>query len=127
MTQSGWASFKGTISWMALAVVSSALLFLLFALLLWATDLSEQGNGWYALICCTMGCVIAGFGGGQIIGKRGLLWGGCYGAMFLLILFSLLFGITGGVYFPKILRPEWLLCIALSGLSGTFSVNLRKE
>lgn len=127
MSQRGMEIFSGTLRWIMGSIIVTAAMFLVFAGLLWVTGLSEAHVQMYALISCGVGCALCGLGGGRLMGKRGLLWGVAYGVLFLLAFLSALFGMTGGIVFPSILRPGFALCILAAGLAGALGVNLRKE
>lgn len=127
MSQRGMELFWGTLRWVMGAVIVAAFVLLIFSVLLWATGLPEEYAPIYAMLSCGAGCVICGLGGGKLVGKRGLAWGMVYAILFLLVFFSALFGINGGILFPSVVRPGILLCILAAGLAGAIGVNLRKE
>lgn len=127
MNQKGMELVGGTIRWMMMSIIAASAVLFLFALLLWTTGLPERLESLYALVSCGAGCALCGLGGGRMMGKRGLLWGMAYGLLFLLLFFTALYGITGGMAFPSLFRPGLAFCIALSGLAGALGVNLRKE
>jgi len=118
---------SGTVRWVMGSIIIAAAALLIFAGLLWATGLSEEHAPVYALVSCGAGSVLCGLGGGRLIGKRGLLWGMVYGLLFLFAFFCVLFGMTGGIVFPSVVRPGLAACILAAGLAGVFGVNLRKE
>lgn len=127
MKQRGMEIAGKTIRWMMSSLLLTATALLVFAMLLWATELSEEQGAIYGLLSCGAGSALCGLGGGRIMKSRGLFWGMAYGFLFLLTFLCVLFAVTGGLTFPAVLRPGFAFCILAGGISGILGVNLRKE
>ena len=112
--------------WFGGSLLITVVMCVVVSVLLWGTSFPERYTDLSAIICCCSGCITAGFGGGRIMGQRGMIWGICFGILYLFLLFLILYCMSEGTVFPQFFRVSWLICICLSGVSGTFSVNLRK-
>ena len=117
----------GTIRWLLTAITVTAVLLLVVAILLWKTEISDHHMEFYSLICIVVGGGIAGFGGGLVVKQRGLISGIVYGIIYLICILFMVFSALGHVDFASVVQPKWGICLAISALMGTFSVNLRKE
>lgn len=127
MNQKSREILFGSIRWLMIAMASTMVLLFIAAFFFWKTEISERYLQLFAFISCGIGSLIVGFGGGRIIQKRGMICGVVYGSCYLFLMLILLSFICGYGIFSNIIQPKWLLCLLISAVSGTFSVNLRKE
>jgi len=116
-----------TLVWLLSAIASAALILLIFAILLYFTGLSEQHLDLYGLISCGIGSVLAGIGGGATMKQRGLIWGCIFGILYLFCLYFMFESILGIGFGTQLLSLKMIPMAGISAVSGTFSVNLRKE
>ena len=116
-----------TLVWLLSAIASAALMLLIFAILLYFTGLSEQHLDLYGLISCGIGSVLAGIGGGATMKQRGLIWGCIFGILYLFCLYIMFESILGSGCGTQLLSLKMIPIVGISAVSGTFSVNLRKE
>jgi putative membrane protein (TIGR04086 family) len=103
---------------------TTVLVFTVYALLLTYTDISEKST--YAVVLATLviSLIIGGIGAAGGAKRRGLIWGGLTGILYVLVMVLL------GVYLipDYALGSKTLVCLLLAissgGLGGIIGVNL---
>lgn len=113
------AVFKG----IAAACAVTCIVFVVYALLLTYTDISEQYISLIALICAAASSASAGFITARKMESGGLIWGIICGIIYAVLLFAIntLAGAEGSGIISKI---TMLLCSACSGgIGGILGIN----
>lgn len=110
---------KGT----ALAFVVTCVVFVVYALLLTYTDISEQYISLVAIISAAVSCALGGFVSAKEMETRGIVWGVLTGILYAVILFIInrLAGAEQTGLMPKI---TMLVCtMASGGIGGILGIN----
>jgi putative membrane protein, TIGR04086 family len=98
-------------------------IFIIYALLITYTDISEDYISPLSLIVTSLSCLASGFAAAKSAKSRGLLWGVLAGGLYMLIMFTL-----GYTTIPTYqLNQKFVISLALAlgggGLGGIFGVN----
>lgn len=111
--------FKG----LALSYGVSLIIFIIYALILTYTDVSESYIPLGAIICTAISCFLGGFAAARGNESGGLFWGAILGLIYtvILVLINILAGAEGGGITSKI---TMLVCaMASGGVGGILGVN----
>lgn len=97
--------------------------FIIYALLITYTNISESFIPVLSLITTALSCIISGFLTAKTAKSRGLLWGVAAGGLYMLIMFTL--GYTTIPTYQLNQKFAISLCLALAGggIGGIIGVN----
>ncbi len=113
------ALLKGTLIGYCITMI----VFIIFALLLTYTDISEKLVSPTALVTTAVSCLVCGFITAKKAKSRGLLWGVIGGGLYMLIMFTIGFSTIPAYELNQ--KMIISLCLALGGgaVGGVFGVN----
>ena len=108
-----------------ISYILTAAVFLIYALLITYTDVTEEHISTAALITTVIVCVICGFITARSASSRGLIWGIISGVLYALLMF-----ITGFLLIPSFVPTSKfivmsVLAAAAGGLGGIIGINLK--
>ena len=108
-----------------ISLVFLLILFVLIGLLIRFTPLPERWISMYVLGAVCAACFFIGILAGNVMQKRGMLFGALFSAAFLLIVLVLAVLVTGSFSEEGIFQIRYLPCIAFGSIGGMIGVNLR--
>lgn len=123
---------KQQASWMDLAkgvlvaLLMTVVCYVVTAVLLVHTDLSESAVGWISLVVTAGASLLAGFWAAKSQQKNGLLWGVGASAIYFLIVVVLLFLAGNAPIFTAGRLPGLLCAVGGGGLGGILGINTKK-
>ena len=111
---------------MAAAMGITCIIFIGFGILLTYTSVSEERLPLTALICTAVSAAVGGYDWASCKKKKGLFWGACAGAVYILLLFFIT-ALEGGTVQIS-LSGGMMLAVALTagGIGGIFGVNRKR-
>lgn len=111
------------------ALVIAAFIFFIIitgvGLLICFTPLPERFVVYYAMAAMCFACLFLGIYAGNLLKKRGLLYGVLYSAVFLIILLFIIVSKSGTNEGFALLQLRYLTCLLFGGIGGIAGVNLR--
>ncbi len=113
----------GMIKGLAIAYAITCIVFIVYALILTYTSVSEKHIALVAIICTVAATVVAGFDTARSAKSRGLLWGVLCGVCYALILFVIGILLGDGVSFNTGKITTLLIAAAGGGLGGILGIN----
>lgn len=99
------------------------IIFIIYAILLTYTDISESYISPLSLIVTTICCLVSGFVTAKTAKNRGLLWGIASGGMYMLIMLTLGFCTIPTYELNQKMAISLALALGGGGLGGIFGVN----
>ena len=121
------AGGKGTNTVRALiyALILFAILIGVIGALIRFSPLPERWMLYYVLGSLCIACLFLGLIAGNLMKRRGILFGALYAIIFLLIILLISVFITGTNTENGIFQIRYLLCLLFGGIGGMVGVNLR--
>jgi putative membrane protein (TIGR04086 family) len=108
-----------------MSLVFLLILFVLIGLLIRFTPLPERWVSLYVLSAVCIASLFIGILAGNVMQRRGILFGALFTVAFLLIILVLAVLMTGTFSEEGILQLRYLPCIAFGSIGGMIGVNLR--
>lgn len=119
--------FTGFLKGALIAVVVTVGVFLVFALLLSYTGLSEDTVRYVVYITEALGAFLAGIVPAKKIRRRGILTGGLCGVLYMAIIWVVTSLISDGFYFNLHLLIMLVTSLAAGALGGIVGVNTKNS
>ncbi len=122
-TRTNASVFSSVLKGVGISYIITCIIFIVYALLLTYTDVSEQYISLVAIICTAISCAVGGFVSALKMDNNGLLWGVITGVIYMAILFVInkLAGSEGGGVISKV---TMLVCaMASGGVGGIVGIN----
>jgi putative membrane protein (TIGR04086 family) len=117
------APIKGAL----LAYIITAVVFIIYALLLTYTDISDKNKAMVVMVTTAVSIIAGGIKGAAAVGSRGWLWGIATGILYVAVMIAAGFFLIPGY----MLGTRTLVCLMLAvgsgGLGGILGVNLGKK
>ena len=110
----------------AIAFALNCLVFIVYAIILTYTNVTEKNVPLVSLICMVVSSAVAGFDTARGAKNKGLLWGVTAGIIYSMFLFAIL--MVGGENFTFNAGRFTTIIIAIAGggIGGVLGVNLKK-
>ena len=108
-----------------MSLVCLVILLALIGLLIRFTPLPERWVSLYVLGAVCIACLFIGVLAGNVMQKRGALFGALITVVFLLVILMLAVLATGANSEAGILQIRYLPCIVFGSIGGMIGVNLR--
>jgi putative membrane protein (TIGR04086 family) len=108
-----------------LSLIFLLILFVLIGLLIRFTPLPERWVTMYVLGAVCIACLFIGILAGNVMQRKGILFGALFSIAFLLIVLVVAVLITGTFSQEGIFQIRYLPCIAFGSIGGMIGVNLR--
>lgn len=99
------------------------IIFIIYALLLTYSDVSEEYISPCVLITTALSCLASGFFAAKSSGKRGLLWGIAAGGAYMLIMFTIGFATIPAYELSKKIVISFCLALGGGAVGGVLGVN----
>lgn len=118
-----FAPMKGT----ALAYIITAIVFIIYALLLTYTDISEKNTAAVVLVTLALSLAVGGCKAAVQTGRRGLLYGMATGFLYVLIMVCMGMFFLPGYSIGSKTVVCLLLAVSSGGLGGIIGVNISRR
>ena len=116
----------GIVKGLALAYAITCVVFIVYALLLTYTELSDQNIPLVAMICTVVATVVAGITAAKNIGEKGLVWGCIMGILYAVVLFVIAVAVNDEMLFDTGRITTLLISAAGGGIGGILGINAKK-
>lgn len=117
------ALFKGIL----ISYIITMAVFIIFALLITYTDMSEKHIGTVIKITTALVCILSGFITAASANKGGLLWGIISGIFYVAIMCGAGFILVPDYSFSPKLLISLMLAVAGGGLGGVMGINISSK
>lgn len=107
------------------AIIIFTVFIVVTGLLIRFTPLPERWSSYYVLAGLCLACLFLGMYAGNMMNRRGIIFGLLFAAVFTLIVSILGVLITGTFSEEGIFQLRYLICIIFGGIGGAIGVNLR--
>lgn len=119
----GGRGFK-TIKAFVCAIIIFAVFIVITGLLIRFTPLPERWASFYVLAGLCLSCLFLGIYSGNMMKRRGIIFGALFSVIFILLISILGVLITGTFSEAGIFQLRYLICIIVGGIGGMIGVNV---
>ena len=116
---------KSLFSGVMISYALTLLIFIIYAILLTYTRLSENNIPLITTIICVVSALVAGFDAVKGVTKKGWLWGLCAGLLYAILLIGLISFMQGAVVLNSRIFSLIAISLAGGGLGGVIGINTK--
>lgn len=121
------SGMKSLFSGVMIGYAITLLVFIIYAILLTYTDVTENNIGLVTTVTSVISVVIAGFDAAKGVTKKGWLWGILAGILYAVLLIGLISFMQGSVVFNSRIISLIAISMAGGGLGGVIGINTTRK